>query len=257
MLAIASACLWVYSFWVDPMLGAFRDWDLICGYGVVLSLMSGGVLIEKVRPTRSHWWVAMLVLAIVHVGSWVAANLSPDQSARRVDRLVREDMHYSNLYDLGGRRAAWAFILTSGLQWLEPATDHYLYRLTYNPADAVSWANLGIIYQHRNIPDSAIICYERAMKAVPNNAYYVMLYGLGQHAAGHLRLARVALERAVRLMPGYYDAEVALGRLYLDLGMLDEAEQQARLALTIDSTQTDARQLLEDITKRRRESAEP
>ena len=73
----------------------------------------------------------------------------------------------------------------------------------------------------------------------------------------HFQLARVALEKAAALAPGLYEAQMALGMVYRDLRMLDEAEERAHLALQLDSDRPDANRLSAEIAELRSERGEP
>jgi tetratricopeptide (TPR) repeat protein len=250
--ALAALGFGLFAFWIDPMLGMFRDWDLLGAFGIPLSMVCGYSLVRRMTGRTQEWWfVAVAVLALTHVGSWVAANLDTHQSAQRVDRIVREDAHYDAGYYQAGRRPVWALILTNWLGEHERAGNHFVYRLRHAPDDAVSWANLGIVYQHRRRMDSALVCYGQAMKSNPENPIYALAYGQVQHSIRHFKLAQVALEKAVALAPELYEAQMALGLVYRDLRMYDEAESQARIAMRIDGSRPDAQRLLDEIAQLR------
>jgi tetratricopeptide (TPR) repeat protein len=255
LLGLAASGLFVFAFWIDPMLGAFRDWDLLCAYGIPLSLVCGGILIRRMQHNWRPWsWVTVAMLAVGHVGVWVAVNQSETASAERVDRIIHTDSHYTGDYYDAGRRTIWALILSNWLGDQERASGHYLYRLKFAPDDAITWTNLGITYQHRRMLDSAAICYQKAMKINPRNALYALAYGQVRHAQGRYALARVALERAVMLRPDLYEAQMALSMLYLDMDLLDLAESAALTARQIDPTRADADSALVEVARLRREA---
>jgi cytochrome c-type biogenesis protein CcmH/NrfG len=254
VLGLAVLGLGLFAFWIDPMLGGFRDWDLLGAFGIPLSLLCGSIVIRRLGTRwRNRWIIPVAVLALAHSGAWVAANQEELKSAMRVDRLVREDAHYSKGYYQGERRAVWAQSLTNQLEKHALAGEHFIYHLKYDPNDAVTWANLGIAYQHRRLMDSALASYGMAMKTDQNNPLYALAYGQVEHSMGRFQLARVALERAADLAPGLYEAQMALGMVYFDLRMLDEAEERAHLALQLDSERPDANRLLGDIAELRGE----
>lgn len=258
VLGLAALGLGLFAIWVDPMLGAFRDWDLLGAAGIPLSLLWGSVVIRRMGERWREWHVVpVVVLVMAHLGTWVAVNQSELTPALRVNRFVQEDSHYQAGYYQAGRRPVWGLILTNWLDRHDLAAEHFVCRLQCDPNDAVSWANLGIVYQHRRFMDSALACYGMAMKTDQDNPLYALAYGQVEHSMRNYQLARIALEKAVTLAPGLYEAQMALAMLYRDMGLLGESETRAHLALQLDASRPDANRLLDEIAKARSQGTKP
>ncbi len=166
MLAVASASLWYFSFWVDPLIGAFRDWDLIGVYGIPFSILGVVLLLRRtssrqgVRPQ----WVVVAAFAIAHTGAFMLTIQDEPKAMDRVDRLVREDVHYSRDFHKGERLMSWSYLLTEILDRKDLAIDHLKKRSLWEPLDVKSWGNLGSLYWQMGRYDSAAASFEEALK---------------------------------------------------------------------------------------------
>lgn len=199
-LAVAAASLWYFSFWVDPLIGAFRDWDLIGAYGIPLSLLGGMLLLRGNSPGTSRpQWVVVGVMALLHTAGFVFTVQSEAKAMERVDRLVHEDLHYSRAFHRGERLTSWSYVLTHLLDRKDLAVDHLRKRSEWEPSDGQSWSNLGSVYWYLKKYDSSAICYERSLTIDSTDARVLEMLTLAYSARGNWPGARRAVERLSRV----------------------------------------------------------
>lgn len=195
LLAIASASLLYFAFWIDPLLGAFRDWDLIGLFGIPFSIL-GALLIMRVGigHAASRSFVLVAAFALGHTGLFVAGLQSETAAMERVDRLIRQDPHYSRNFYRGERLLSWAYILTHIHGRQDLALGHLRNRVDWEPTDHMSWGNLGSAYWFLNQRDSAAACFERSNALSPNNAKTLEQLAVTYSALQQADKARVAFE---------------------------------------------------------------
>jgi tetratricopeptide (TPR) repeat protein len=167
ILLVASASLWYFSFWVDPLIGAFRDWDLIGAFGIPLSILGAVILLRNGRDQGQ--WVTGSVLAIVHTLAFVFTVQTETAAIDRIERLVRQDVHYTRDFHRGERLMSWSFILTHVVDRKELAAAHLFKRTQWEPGDVKSWANLGSLHWQMGQYDSSSIFFEEALKLDPDD----------------------------------------------------------------------------------------
>jgi predicted TPR repeat methyltransferase len=98
--------------------------------------------------------------------------------------------------------------------------------------------------------------YERALELEPDNPDALHMFGVLQAAVGRFEEARTLIERAVAVLPGQAMFHNNLGNSLLQLERLDEAEQQFRQAIMLDTDRFDAMNNLAVLLGRREQYAD-
>jgi len=225
VLAVAAAGGFCFAFWIDPMLGGFRDWDLMAQLGIPLSLWGATVVIGRPRRRiENRTWVAVAALALLHVGGFVATTRSEVGAALRVDRLVRDDVHYSDDFQRAERRLSWSRILDDRLGLYDLAIEHLRFRAALTADDPNSWANLGSAYRHAGQDDSAAACLQRAIDIDSSRAEWNRNLGLLWFELGEMARAEPPLRRVCRDGNALYSDLVRYGAVLQSLGRFDDAD---------------------------------
>jgi hypothetical protein len=145
--AILPAAL--FAIFVDPKIGAFRDWDLlsIVSAPLMAFLLYAMISWSKSNRVLTYSLVMPLVLfAIVHTGSWIAMNTSKQSSYSRIKRLVVSDPHYSRAYYKGFRNKSWSSLLIQQYDDPKEALRARHERFVGDPDDDLNMVQLGIGY---------------------------------------------------------------------------------------------------------------
>jgi len=131
------------------------------------------------------------------------------------------------------------------------AISGYQTALRLNPNDARAYHGLGLAYASTGQFDMAISEYQTALRLNPNDARAHNALGNTYISKGQFDMAISEYKTALRLNPNNAGTHYNLAVVYLKKGDLDMARKEVNLALNIRPDYHEARQLLDDIIKRR------
>jgi Flp pilus assembly protein TadD len=257
VLSIAAASLWLFAFWIDPLIGGFRDWDLLGLFGIPMSVWAAAVLARAQSPGDQKWmnWLVVAVFAVVHTGGFVWSVQREEAAALRVDRMVRQDMHYSEQFHKGERRTSWADMLSRELGRDDLAKVHNQVRLAYAPTHSSAWHNLAVNFWNLGQPDSAIIAQTRAANYSPRNPAHWRELGLLCMKTGDLACIRNAYEELLAIEDTSYSERNTLASVYIDLGAHSLASSLLERSLRQSPKRHEAHFLLGVLSERTGDSA--
>lgn len=172
ILGTLALLLFVAAVWIDPELGAPRDWDLLSFYGLPLTIW-GLYRFGRYFPDRRvarPWLVAAGVVA----GITLVANLyeknHPELAVARLDALLNVDAHYQASYDSASRCEPWAVALQKGYGDMRRAIKYLERRITARPDSHNAHFNLADSYYYLGIPDSAYMYVCRGLRLKSDEA---------------------------------------------------------------------------------------
>lgn len=256
-LGLASASLWYFAFWVDPLIGAFRDWDLIGAFGIPLSLLGAILLLPRSAPqsaTRPHW-IILTAFAIVHTGGFVLTVQDELKAMDRVDRLVREDVHYSRDFHKGERLMSWAFLLAETPGRKPAAIVHLSNRSQWEPRDLKSWANLGSLYWQLGHYDSAATAFEKALKLDSTDSKTYEQLAFTYSAMQNWKLTSATVEKLASMRaPKPTELNLWAYCLIMD-GNNDKGDSLLNVSLSQDPNQQEAHYYKGIVYERRKDTA--
>lgn len=252
LVGVMAAWAWYFAFWIDPLIGAFRDWDLLAAFAFPLSLWAGVTVVNRFpNAAVPRWlWVPVAALGVMHAGAFVGSVQNEVDSALRVDRLVHEDVHYTAEFFAGTRLPPWAAIIGRTLGRYDLARDHLSLRVQIDPTDALAWANLGNAYRRLQMADSSLICYREASDRDTTNEKYANNLGVLYTEERNWEGAAYAFERAAANSDTGYAALSSLGLVYINLSRFDDARAKLDKAIAMRPNEFSAyynRGLLEEI----------
>jgi hypothetical protein len=176
-LGVGVTMLFLIFFWIDPTLGAPRDWDLLSLFGVPLTLYAAKIVIKPLSETTvRRALVPTACLAALIVGPSVYEKAHADVALAHLDRLLWVDPHYQTTYDSASRGITWGALVQTMTGHTELAEKYFWRRLKSVPNDDITWFNLGEIELARGRNDSAATAFERAYIAWPDHPIYVVRY---------------------------------------------------------------------------------
>ena len=227
LIAIAAAATWYFTFWVDPLIGAFRDWDLFAGFAIPLSIWAGSAIalrFSKEQPPA--WlWVPVAALGIAHAGGFVATTQNEMAVAERIDRMVDEDIHYSGRFFNGSRLLPWAVVLRNELGRNDLAIRHLHRYAEISPRQPMAWWNLCRSYRELGMLDSALSAVERAVALAPQTPIFLQTALQLRYQTGDAEGVRPMLEQIVAAQDTSYTPRVMLGNVYRQLGRYADARR--------------------------------
>jgi len=204
-LQIAAAFPLLFTLLANPEIGAFRDFDAFAFPGVVLSVWVASRLLGQGRVRAGVLGGALPVCcaALLHSLTFVGIN------AHEASAVIR----FRDALDLGA---------------LSPQARSY------------GWETLAGYHRDRGDAQAAAGCYDRALKANPDNPRHWLFVGNHAFMSGRLHEAERAYEHALRLNPELPQTHVNLGVVYLKTGRLDRAVDTLERAVALGPDLVDA-----------------
>lgn len=178
LLAVGALSLFLVSVWLDPELGALRDWDLLSFFGFPASILAGLLLLNRFPGRKAASLVTSLSLGLIAltIVPQVGARQDVDKAAARMDAMLWEDPHYQTSYDGALRGVPWASLLQTNTNRFDLASKYFWRRISVDPKSDISWYNLGEMALNHQQYDSALTMLEKAYQLLPENDIYVVRY---------------------------------------------------------------------------------
>jgi tetratricopeptide (TPR) repeat protein len=224
LLAYMSLSAIPFVFFVDPSIGAIRDWDLLSLASTPIVFSSVYFLLKKSPPGLKLAGVALPVLAfgLWHTGSWIYSNMDQRRAASlHIPRLL-EDTHYTEDYHDGSRLVPLAVITNNCVNDDELAKSLAYKRLSIDSTDVVAMDVLQIIYSNSDDLDSASAILQKMVEQMPENEAYKLLQAITLVRAGRFAEACPILS-GIEPTPNDYRRDFYLGTCYLNLQQYDSA----------------------------------
>ncbi len=267
ILCMATVLTFLVSFWIDPTIGAPRDWDLLSLYGIPMTLW-GLYRFTKYfqhRAVSPPWIVPAVVVAALTLVPNLYEKQSAERSVERLDAFLEEDPHYQLTYRLAARCMPWTVVLQQ-LPATETLSVKYLHRhLLTCPDSYAACFSLGSVFARKGQLDSASVYLRKGLFSKPDDLPMLLFLSkveerLERHSES-IRWAKAAVEldpknvealtelgvklsgrgrpyeslpylqRAYSMYPSGYDQQVNLGMCYVLTGLLDSGYYYIETAL--------------------------
>ena len=196
-LAVCAFVPLLFTFFANPEIGAFRDWDAFSLPALPLTLWTAAAFLESKDAGRSRFDAAFVICgaAALHTFAWVGVNSNASYAQTR-------------------------FIHLTG-------------RLT-GSAGVNSWMILGKFHETRKNDTAALQAYKRALDLDPTNPNRWLTVGNFCRKTGLYSSAIQYYNEAVELLPDHAIPYLKLGAVHSDLGQYDKAIEYTRKALALD-----------------------
>ena len=176
-LGSAALMLGLISFWVDPVLGAPRDWDLLSLYGIPLSLfvaalVSTTVLVRNLK--RALLPVAGLVIMLI--GPNLYEKTHAEVAIPFLDGHLWQDPHYLPDYRNADRGISWAATIMTYGSRADLAEKYFARKLQVDRKSDIALYNLGEIALKSGKADSALALEKQAYELEPRAPTYLVHY---------------------------------------------------------------------------------
>jgi tetratricopeptide (TPR) repeat protein len=134
---------------------------------------------------------------------------------------------------------------------IDDAEREYKEALRINPNYTDSHNNLGGLYATQGKFDDAEREYKEALRIAPNFAGAYNNLGKLYYMQGKFDDAEQEYKGALRIDPNFAHAHYGLGILYSKQGKIDDAEREFKEVIRIDPNDTDTKNKLADVLKKR------
>ena len=233
VLASAALLALIAAFWINPELGAPRDWDLLSSFGFPASLWGAHRLLNRFTQvaTKPGPLLGAVVVCAICIVPNVTEKTNLNRAMDRLDSLLWEDPHYQTDYKHADRCAPWAFTMHYDAGCDPKRTIRYYRRtVTADPNSYTGWFNLGDMYMAMGDFKSAYHCLTTSIKINPK---YIRSLSKLSELEVQMRRPEDAIEharQAVALDPNEPITQTDLGIALALTGDQEEALKHFRRA---------------------------
>jgi len=204
----------------NKVLGAGRDWDIFSPMGIVLSLYTAILLLERFRNIRRELAVFTFVLLMLHNAPWIGVNSSEEKSLNRFTNLA-ETGYWSNY------AKAYAFELLGKHSYNNNnklrAMDYFLAALKADPKNMRYKNELAQLSVENKQYPQALKYYQEILEQKPGSIETMNIIGLLYSTVGQYDLAEKVFLDAMKIAPAYVPTYVNLARLYAQSNRTEQA----------------------------------
>ena len=196
-LLVAAAVPLLFTFIVNPEIGAFRDWDILALPALPLTLWTASALVAHLRQDERRLRSVHVICtaAALHSMLWIGVNAIPTAAEARYAHLM-------------GRQSGHAA--------------------------SYGWETLGIYYRSWNEIEPALDAYKRALKANPANARHCEAVGRILFGLGHVEQGIDHINQALEIRPDLVEARNNLGTVYNKIGRNALAIEHLKKAIELE-----------------------
>ena len=210
LLTFLSACF------IDPQLGAVRDWDLFAFYGIPLTLFAGYKFTLYFDIEKFPVWVitASLVFTFIHIGPNLYEKNNSEIAVEYLDVILWDDPHYQAEYQEAYRGQSWGYILRKNVNRNDLAEKYFTRRIELDKFDSNPLYNLGVLHFEKGQLDSARYYLHKGFQLTPNQPKFMSKLSEVEARAQNIPLAEMFARGSLKLdsthIPGLTALAIAL-----------------------------------------------
>jgi tetratricopeptide (TPR) repeat protein len=213
-----------FVFFIDPTIGAIRDWDLLSLAATPVVFSGVYFLLKKSASSLKLASVALPILALGlwHTGAWVYSNMDQRRAMDTMIPALLDDAHYTQDYHDGTRLVPLAMVAANVIRDNRTAVDLVNRRLSIDSTDVAAMDVLQAIYANIGDLSSSADILRKMLAIEPENETVRLVLGITLSSSGQSNEA-VDILRKLGTSPGDYRRDFYLGSSYLNLGRYDSA----------------------------------
>ena len=225
ILAGVSLLTFLASFWIDPELGAVRDWDLLSFYGFPLSLWGLYRFTQMTpRPLSLHTLIIPVVITgMIHLSPNLLEKTNLKTATLHLDRMLWDSPQYQVNYQKALRAMVWGTILRDSVDEPKLAVKYFRRRLAADTTCTTSWFCIGDWFISRKEYDSAAFYLRHMASLNPSNTGYLLKLAIVEAEARNYDIAQAIMRQCVSLALEDYRFQLAAGLIASAAGNDDEA----------------------------------
>jgi tetratricopeptide (TPR) repeat protein len=224
-LGVCVLSLFLVSFWLDPVLGALRDWDLLAFFGFPASIFAGVVLLKRFPGDIAQSLITSLSLCLFLLvpAAHIVQRTDGDRELTRIDPMIWEDAHYQTSYYTAHNTIPWAATIQTFTAHPELADKYLRRKIAVEPTSAMAWYNLGEIQLMRQHFDSAVTVLDTAYLLDPGNPVILTRYAEALQSSGRQEKLNELLPLLAALESDNPEALAIAGIVLAETGRVTDA----------------------------------
>ncbi|MDH4157101.1 MAG: hypothetical protein OEW00_07490 [candidate division Zixibacteria bacterium] len=225
LLGTAALLTFLVAFWVEPKLGAARDWDFSSLFGFPLTLWGLSWILGRGerRCLRPALIVPVTVTALVALAPNLMEKNDLKAASARLDDILWDSPHHQVAYADARRAMVWAVVLYNDVGDLDRASRNFHRRLSADSTCFASWFNLGQIYYDRQVFDSSAHSFARAVQFDPDNPIYLARLAEVEYKLGLYRQAVQHIDLSAAIKPDEYNTQLLYGLILAKIDQYTDA----------------------------------
>lgn len=223
-------------FWVEPKLGAARDFDFTSFYAIPLNVwaayrLTSGIISERKLQIMTG---AIISALVIHLGGNLVEKNDLMLAGERLDKIVTDSPQHSPTYSGARRALIWGVLLFEDLERPDLALPHFRLRAKSDPTDAAAWSNIGKIDYEKERYQAAYLSMKKAVELQPEHPYYLGLLGDIEYKLGHFADAAAHCRKAARILPSDYHIQIVAGLALARVEQYGEALGHFQIAARLE-----------------------
>ncbi len=204
LLLLTAILTFMAAFWINPHLGAPRDWDLLSFFGFPASLLGAYLLARRApgKEASTRQLTAVIIVAVVLIAPNLHEKTNLSLAVARLDNLLWQDAHYQMDYRQAERCLPWSWTLRVNAGERQRAIKYLHRHRQLHPDDFWTLFGLGDIYLRQEQYDSAYFYLNRCLTLRPDNTDMLDKLSQAAEALGKTDKAIRHLQRVLELKPG-------------------------------------------------------
>ena len=236
VLYMVSFLTFLSAIFIDPQLGASRDWDLLSLYGIPLTLYAGYSFTELYDKKKFPSWiiVASILIVFVHIVPNIYEKNHSKLAVEYLDEVLWKDPHYQTDYQGAYRGISWGFILRNNVGRNDLSEKYFTRRTIVDKYDSTPLYNLGVLHFEKNQNDSARYYLHKGFELTPQDPKFLSMLSEVEKKSQNIQLAEKYAREALKLDSTYLPALTTLGIILSNQNKILEALFYFRKVYDID-----------------------
>ena len=219
-LAVCAFVPLLFTFFANPEIGAFRDWDAFSLPALPLTLWTAAAFLESKDAGRSRFDAAFVLCgaAALHTLVWIGVNSSAATAEARFIHLTGR---------LTGAAGVNSWMILGKFHQARKndaaALQAYKRALDVDPSNPNRWLTIGVFFRERRQFASAVEYFNKAVELQPGLPIPYMNLGAAYSDIRQFEKAIAYTRKAIALDPDLASAHMNLGAIYRKTGQLEKA----------------------------------
>ncbi len=241
VLGSVAVVTFLTSFWIDPTLGAPRDWDLLSLYAFPATLWGASRLCRLLSQPILHpkWLVIVIAAGIVHLPPNLIEKHRLSLATERLDFLLQKSPQYQETYQKALRAEVWGTTLRDNVKKPEYALKYFRRRLDADSSSVTSWFCLGDWFVKRKQYDSAAYYLRPLALLQTDNLLYLLRLATVEAELHNYQPAEKIIRYCLSQQPNNYRFLYTAGLIFSESGKIPDAIDFFRSAHRLNPSSAD------------------
>ncbi len=236
ILFLLSFLTFLSAIFIDPKLGATRDWDLLSSYGLPLTIYAGYSFSKLYFDKRFPSWliIASSIIVLVHIVPNVYEKNHPQIAIEYLDKIIWDDPHYQADYQEAYRGLSWGVIMQKHSNKGNLSEKYYSRIANFGKLKSTPYYNLGVLYNNNNQLDSARYYLHKGLELNSLSQRFLSLLAEVEYKSKNIQLAEKYARESLIIDSNYVNGLTALAVICFSQNKYEDAFTYFRKAYDLE-----------------------